>query len=220
MDNTTKEWFDPSTVKVERTADVEGWQTDEELVRLSGAPKGSVLRVSVNDKGAIELRVSNPSVLGEDMVRVLVQEADGFAFHIVNAVFVLKEELLARGIGPRSVTIELLQAKALGYITRVKTWAIGNRATFEGEPPLRGYYVWPLMGFDAPVPAELLTHPGLPPALPEPPTLQGLFETEAGEGFWLKHGDSLWVEFDLREGSTSWKRLARYTSERNIDVQP
>jgi len=220
MDNTTKEWFDPSTVKVERTAEVEGWQTDEELVRLSGAPKGSVLRVSVDDDGAVELRVSNPTVLDEDMVRLVVQEEDGYAFHIVNAVFVLKGEMLAQRIGPRSVTIELLQAKALGYITRVKTWAIGNRSTFEADPPLRGYYVWPLMGFDAPVPAALLTHPELPPGLPEPPTLQGLLKTEEGEAFWLEHGDSVHVEFDLREGSTSWRRHLRYTSERNIEVQP
>lgn len=220
MDKTTQAWFDPVTVRVERALGLEAWQTDEELVRLSGAPRGSVLKVSITEDGAIELRVVNRVVLGEDMVRVLVQEPDGYAFHIVNAVFVLNEALLSLGIGPRSVSIELEQARQLGYITRVKTSAVGDWASFHADPPYRGYYVWPRMGFNAPVPSMLQQHPDYPQGLGDSPTLLDLLEVDGGEVFWLVHGSSIQVEFDLKDGSASWKRHARYTSERNIEVQP
>jgi len=220
MDKITKEWFDSSTVELLRAPELAGWHTDAELIRLSGAPRGSRVSARVNAGGAVELRVSNPDILREDMVRLVVQEADGYAFHIVNAVFVLNGDLLGKGIGPRSVTIEVMQAKQLAYIMRVRTFAVGNKHAFDAELPLRGYYVWPLMGFDAAVPAALLSHPDLPRSLPPSPTLLQLFQTERGEAFWLEHGESLWVEFDLKDGSASWERHRRYTAERRIEVRP
>lgn len=220
MDKTTQAWFDSSTVTVARGAGLEAWQTDEELVRLSGAPKDSLLSVTINANHAIELRVSNPQILREDMVRLLVQEEGGYSFHILNAAFVINDWLLSRGIGPRGVAIQLRQARQLGYISRVRTWAVGNRRTFEAESPLRGYYVWPMMGFNAPLPKHLLDHDDLPQGLDARSTLLDLLASDEGESLWLEQGDSIWVEFDLRFPSRSWERLARYTQQRNIEVHP
>lgn len=220
MDKITQAWFDTSTVRVERGPELLGWHSDEELIRLSGAPRDSRLKVSVLPEGAIEFRVSNTKVLREDMVRLLVQEADGYAFSLVNAVFVLQDHLLGRGIGPRSVILELEQARQLGYITRVKTWAIGDEASFFADPPLRGYYVWPLMGFNAPLPEVLRKHPKLPLHLGCSPSLADLLDAPGGDLFWLTFGSSAWLEFSLGASSKSWKRLRRYTSERHIEVNP
>lgn len=220
MDKTTQAWFDPATVTVVRVPGLNDWHTDEELVRLSGAPRDSMLKVSITEEGAIELRVVNHDLLGEDMVRVLVQESDGYAFHIVNAAFVLNDALLSKGIGPRSICLELEQARQLGYITRIKTHAVGDWASFDTNPPYRGYYVWPRMGFTAPVPSALLQHPELPQGMGDNPTLLDLLASDDGDAFWLKHGETIKVEFDLSDGSASWKMYARYIEERNIEVQP
>lgn len=220
MDKITQAWFDTSTVRVERGPELLGWHSDEELIRLSGAPRDSRLKVSVLPEGAIEFRVSNTKVLREDMVRLLVQEADGHAFVLVNAVFVLHDRLLGRGIGPRSVAIELEQARQLGYITRVRTWAVGDQSSFFSDLPLRGYYVWPLMGFDAPLPQELLGHPDLPLHLGCSPSLADVLDAPGGDVFWFTCRSSIWLEFSLAAGSKSWKRLRRYTSERHIEVNP
>ncbi|ALV06756.1 hypothetical protein [Roseateles depolymerans] len=220
MDETTKAWFVTSTVTVKRHRDLEGWLSDEELIRLSGAPKNSILNVSVLDGRAIELRVTNSDILREDMVRLLIQESDGYSFHVLNAAFVINDWLLSRGIGPRGVVIQLHQARELGFIRCVRTWALGNRASFEAEVPLRGYYVWPLMGFDAPIPKHLIDHPELPTQIDRHSSLLDLMSTPEGGAFWFEHGETLWTEFDLRPSSRSWRRLAQYTEDRHIEVLP
>ncbi len=218
MDDTTKAWFDHSTVTVHRDPSLEGWLSDEVLVRLSGAPKNSVLRVGVVHERGIELRVQNPDVLREDMVRQLVQEEDGYAFHILNSAFVINDWLLSRGIGPRGVAIQLHEALQLKFIRRVRTWAVGNRATFESEQPLRGYYVWPMMGFDAPVPLHLRYQHGFPLDANKQTSLLDLLDTAEGQAFWFEHGETIWTEFDLNPSSRSWKRLRAYIDDRKIKV--
>lgn len=223
MDMATTQWFDVESVTVERAADLEGFLTDEELINLAGAPMGSTLKASVTDEGAIELRVSNSTLLDEDMVRLLVQEEEGFVFYIVNSVFVLQNSVLGKGIGPRSIAIELEQARALNkeevLFTRVQTLAVGDRTTFHASPPLRGYYVWPRMGFDAPLPAALLEHQGLPTGLGSSPTLLDVFDVEGGDEFWFEYGSTIKVSFDLAAGSRSWQCHANYAAARNIEVQ-
>ncbi len=39
MDEITKKWFDVSMVRVTRARELHGWYSDEEVIRLSGAPK-------------------------------------------------------------------------------------------------------------------------------------------------------------------------------------
>lgn len=218
MDATTQKWFNSSTVKVERDPTLQGFHTDEELIRLSGAPANSTLKVSVIRDVSIELRVVNPTVVKE-MVRYVFQEPGEYAFYIVNAVFVLQDNLLSKGIGPRSISIQLEQAKELGY-KRVQTFAVGDWPNFNAAMPLRGYYVWPLMGFDAEILSTLLQHPSFPNGLSATPNLLELFATTQGEKFWLIYGSSIHVKFELAAGSGSWIRHAKYVWQRNIKVTP
>lgn len=220
MDETTAAWFDAAKVDVIDVApELEGWLSNEQLVRLSGAPNGSTLTVRLTLEGLVELKVENPALLAEPMIRLIAQEADGFAFYIVNAVFVLNEDYLGQGIGPRSVSVEIQQAKDLGF-TKIRTFAVGDWASFHADPPLRGYYVWPSMGFDGPLPEELRTHPELPQELLGSTTILELFASEAGEDFWMEFGSSVHVEFNLEDASPSWERHWRYTEKRDIKVLP
>lgn len=77
-----------------------------------------------------------------------------------------------------------------------------------------------MMGFDARLPLSLLAHPAFPPTLRHGQTLLELLKSDAGEVFWLENGDSLLVEFDLKDGSESWIRLSHYMKQRNIEVLP
>lgn len=220
MDKTTKDWFDVSDTRLHRSPSLVGWHSDEELIRLSGAPRGSDVTAAVTVEGQIELKVENATMLAEPMVRLIVQEADGYVFHIVNAVFVLNSDYLNKGLGPRSVSIEIWQAKELGYFSRIRAFAVGNWENFDTEEPLRGYYVWPMMGFDADIPQTLLARPDIPESFKRCKRLLELLDLPGGEAFWLQHGESLWVEFNLADDSASWKRHQGYTERKHIEVKP
>lgn len=220
MDGITAAWFDAAKVEVvDLLPELDGWLSHDELVRLSGAPNGSKLTVRATDDGLVELKVENPELLSEPMIRLIAQEEDGFAFYIHNSVFVLNDAFLGRGIGPRSVSVEIQQAKELGF-TKILTFAVGDWANFHAAEPLRGYYVWPAMGFDGPIPEALRQHPELPPELLGSTRVLQLWASEAGSDFWMEFGSSLHVEFNLEDGSESWERHWRYTAERDIKVIP
>jgi hypothetical protein len=102
MDEVTKKWFDVAMVQVHRAPELDGWYADEELIRLSGAPRGSRLEVNPSTDGTIMLRVVNQDLLCEPMVRRISQEANGrYVFEIHNAAFVLRPEFRQQGIGAR-----------------------------------------------------------------------------------------------------------------------
>jgi hypothetical protein len=220
MDRTTKTWFDAKAVRLNCHDGLGAWMTDEQWIRLSGAPSNSVVTVSVNSSHQVELKVENSVILAEPMIRLIIQEVGGYAFYIRNAAFVLNGNHMGKHLGARSICMEIQQAKELGFFSKIQTHAVGNWGAFHGKEPLRGYYIWPMMGFDARLPLSLLAHPAFPPTLRHCQTLLELLKSEAGEVFWLENGDSLLVEFDLKDGSESWIRLSHYMKQRNIEVLP
>lgn len=219
MDAITRKWFDVATVEVVRAPELALWHSDEELIRLSGAPAGSCLAATVTSCGAIELVVKNESLLAEPMVRRIVQEADGYAFHIVNAVIAMNASSIGHGIGSRSVYVELFEASRHAHFRRVRALAVGDARSRVGDRPLSGYSLWPRMGFDADLPEPLKDHAQLPDRHRGDLRLLQLIATAEGAAFWERHGSSLWVEFDLREGSDSWRTLRTFLDERQIEVK-
>jgi len=73
-----------------------------------------------------------------------------------------------------------------------------------------GYYVWPRLGFDGPLPAGL----GLPPGLAGARTVQELLARPGGVAWWRDHGVRVEVAFDLQPGSRSWDILRAYLARR------
>jgi len=221
MDEVTKKWFDVSMVRVTRAPELHGWYSDEELIRLSGAPKGSHLDVAPNSDGQIELQVTNQDLLCEPLVRRISQAIDGgYVFEIENAAFVLRSKFRRQGIGTRSVAIELHEAQRLSLFTKVVVNAVGDSSSMTGPMAMVGYYAWASMGFNALIPGELLEHPALPDDSRDCLDLLDLLRTRGGRKFWLSFGRSTQLEFPLKEPSRSWDHFRRYAMERNIEVTP
>ncbi len=219
MDAITRKWFDVATVRVRRAPELHGWHSDEELIRLSGAPRDSCLQVKVAQGGRIELRVDNQDLLCEPLVRSVVQVQDGgFVFEIHNKAFVLQPQFRGLGIGPRSVALELFEAQRLGYFSKVLVHAVGDWHHRRGIFAMNGYYVWAQMGFNAPMPQLLADHPDLPAACRDCKNIIDLFSTREGKHFWIRHGTTLNLEFPLGESSASWDRFRRFAEERKIEV--
>jgi GNAT superfamily N-acetyltransferase len=221
MDEITRKWFDASSVRVCRAPELQGWHSDEELARLSGAPRASELHVEPTDGGKIELRVVNQDLLCEPIVRNVAQVAhEGYVFEIQNKAFVLRQQFRGMGIGPRSVAIELHEAQRLKYFSKVVVNAVGDWHHRSGAFAMNGYYVWAKMGFNAVLPLSFRDHPSLPVACKGCRDVADLFSTVEGRDFWLRHGSTLDLEFPLEEASLSWKRFRRYAQERHIEVVP
>lgn len=219
MDAITRKWFDVATVRVHRAPELEGWYSDEELVRLSGAPKGSELHVAPMNDGRIGLQVVNPNLLCEPMVRRINQEKHGnYVFEIHNAAFVLRPQFRQLGIGARSLAIELHEALRLGHFSKVTTSAVGEWGSRSGPMAMVGYYAWARLGFSAPLPDDLREHAELPESCRGCREVQDLLEAREGQRFWLRYGRSLSMEFLLEETSTSWRHFRRYAQQRNIEV--
>ncbi|MFX1680526.1 hypothetical protein PV762_14900 [Mitsuaria sp. CC2] len=219
MDEITKRWFDVSMVQVHRAPELVGWYADEELIRLSGAPKGSRLEVAPISDGRIELRTINADLFSEPLVRAISQDKNGdYVFEIQNAAFVLRPQFRRLGIGTRSVAIELHEARRLAHFSKVWVSAVGDATSLEEPMAMVGYYAWARMGFNAPLPLDLSSHPSMPSAGRACSDLIGLLASSEGREFWRRFGRTLFMEFSLKKSSESWEHFLRYTKERNIEV--
>lgn len=221
-DEITKEWFKPETVRVAKhTSIVDGWLGDSiTIANLSGAPKNSEVHVS-DVGGMIEIRVRNPAILTEDMVRYIYQAKDGYKFHVRNAVFVLSDELRNLGLGARSFALEATTATQEGLFDKIITSAIGNFGTFTSANPgeqYSGYYTWARVGFDTPLPPDVLAY--CTGSLTNVTRLCDLMRTEAGRELWFEFGGSADMEFDLAPESACWNTLRTYMIEKGIRVLP
>lgn len=218
MDRVTAAWFDDKSVAVDRAPELADFMSDVNLIRISGAPRGSKVH-AFSDEHAIVFRVDN-ALFHEPVYLYLIQNSEpACSFYLKIAVFVLKEKFTNAGIGPRCVIRPLMEAPAWGRqhipITHIEVSAIGDATTFGLEKnALRGYYVWATMGFDGPLPAA--TRAKLPPPYRYCKSIGELVITEQGRDQWRMHGQSVDLSFNLRANSASWLQLARYMFYKGI----
>lgn len=219
MDATTAKWFDDTSL-VHRVPELKGFMTDEQITRLTGAPRGSVIWVSVENDG-VAFRIEN-DIFAEPMYRYLFQNLDGtYSFHLKNVVLVLTEDHTHEGIGPRCVIREIHEAANWSkdgiLITRIEVSAVGDYTHFgSATHPMRGYYVWPLLGFDGKIPNRVRTK--LRPEYQKYSKISELVASEDGRTAWRIHGESVDLAFDLATDSPSWRLLARYMKEKGIEL--
>lgn len=220
-DEITREWFCTETVVLEVEPALEGWLPNDSLIRLSGAPRNSKVKVSYLQDEAIELRVSNSSVLAEDMVRLIFQNEGSYSFYVQNSVFVLNQALRKSGIGARSFCIEVTEATELELFDHIETNAIGNYATMTAVNPdeqYNGPYSWARMGFDAEIPPYVLAY--CDEELSDLTRVHQLMALPRGREIWALHADSMWLQFNLKPDSECWKTLNSYMQEKGIRVIP
>ncbi|TFW28742.1 hypothetical protein E4L96_02040 [Massilia arenosa] len=220
MDRVTAKWFADASVTVHRAPSLEGFMTDAQLARIAGAPRDSIVNV-YPDGGGIALRVDN-RILAEPMYRYLFQNpGPPYSFHLRNVVLVLADEYTQAGIGTRCVVRQIIEAASWAragiYLTDVRVSAVGDLATFGLKPhPMRGYYVWPALGFDAFIPASSAVRLCQP--YQNCTRISELMTTAEGRKTWRLIGQSVDLSFDLKPGSASWRQLLSYMQAKGISL--
>lgn len=227
MDEQTKQLFDVDQVSV---IDEQGLLTThykkEEIVRLAGAPSGSVVEVldghvspdfePAAGETVISLVVSNDERLAAPMQRVVIRRADGSLF-LYNELFVLKPAARKEGLGTRSFALQAEAARALGFQS-IATVAV--RELYDNETgraiAADGYVTWPLMGYDGPIPDEVRAK--LPSAFRRCLTVRQLYDTPGGREAWALWGDKIALTFLLSDDE-SWRILEERLERKQIDVK-
>ena len=102
------------------------------------------------------------------------------------------------GLGTQLLANQVEAASRLG-IDHIEMYAARDDA-------LNGYYTWPRLGYDGPLPKSQRAQFGTE-------TVGELMKTEEGRAKWKEHGDGIDVSFDLAPGSNSRKVLDAYVAE-------
>lgn len=179
-----------------------------DLASLGGAGRGAVADIRVVGQ-AIEVQVFGP---GYRAVRQVYRSAADGRIVVRNLGSDVDRPQQRRGLARELLRREIETAQRLG--------ASEIRAEAARGGDLAGYYVWPRMGFDAPIPADLRAI--LPPGLRRARTLLDLMETEVGREWWREHGRTINVVFDLTRGSRSLAAWRSYRAERDpaVEIRP
>jgi hypothetical protein len=107
--------------------------------------------------------------------------------------------------------------------THIETYAAGHGYGTTGERPpegaYNGYYTWPRFGYNGRVHPDDISR--MPPdvqrnARAADNMISGVMSTKEGRDWWMGHGDSLNVKFDLTPGSYSQDTLNTYLKHRGI----
>ncbi|WP_165497771.1 GNAT family N-acetyltransferase [Pseudoduganella albidiflava] len=187
----------------------------EMLVKLTGAPDGSYLKVSRGtDEAELFHIVVRNRIFKYPSEYALANRSDGFGLELYVDSITLRDEYQNKGIGPRSMLLSLLEAKAQGfrYVSLTAAGSSNNRGTFWG------YYVWASMGFDAVLPSEILC--SLPERLSHVRRLAELMLDDEGRQWWYHPGGrAIDVEFDLSPDSLSWTVLRNYVEAKGISYE-
>lgn len=213
-DDVSRVWFNPSQVHVIADDAVLEIADEESLIRLSGAMSGSTVTATMTPK-RISMTVKNDAVMS--MVRHIEIRQDETL--IRNQVFQLEPGYRGKDFGARALTIQARAAQELGF-TAIELDATGDHmmATTRHERDQHsGYYVWPRLGFEAPIPAVALNR--LPEKYKGCVQISELMTTAEGQDDWFIYGDTLNnARFDVSHGSRSWEFLIAYCQQRNIRV--
>lgn len=142
-------------------------------------------------------------------IRKIVQAPGGKEIH--NSYIELKNK--GGGLGTKMLVHEVRNAIDAGF-TKITCEAAGNAADelqMQSRGKTSGYYTgyrhWPMLGFDGPIPLEVI----LPEQFKEAKTVLDLLSMPGGEEFWRQKGRQIdHAEFDLAPGSRSRKFLTRY----------
>jgi len=207
-DAITSTYFnDNSTVERDDEIEISGAPlSDKNLIRLGGAPDNSRVRVVRGDYGPV-IEVHN-ALFQTPAIRAIYEMEDGYGLYLYNEMFVLKPENQAKGIGARSLAMQVREAKSLGFS--------GLSLFGDGSPngELNGYYTWARLGFDATLSPHQQRQ--LPATLYGAKKLSDLMASKAGQDWWRQNGIPTEMDFDLTDDSPSMTILSKYLIEKGI----
>ncbi len=123
-------------------------------------------------------------------------------YHHIENVYV-KEAVQRHGIATEVHSRQVSWGSQVG-VKRLRLRA--NRSELD-----RGYLAWPILGYDGPIPEEILAE--LPERLQKLTTVQQLIADEEGQDWWHNVGDTVDLSFDLAPGSDQRQNWATYWTE-------
>jgi len=167
--------------------------TASDLADLAGAPPDATAKVILSTPSAITIEVRSRSL---NATRHLRSDGRGLPF-LENEKNRVREADRGKGLGSEAFAAQVEAASRLG-VDRIEAYAAQSAG-------FNGYYTWPRLGFDAPLPPSGPGGPlpGLPPGLAGARRLSDLMATPEGRAWWKAHGISLDVAFDPRPGGAS-----------------
>ena len=173
-----------------------------EYAGLAGAPDGANVDVgSLGDELYIESR--EPATTTYRAVQ-RISFTDSAPVVSIDAFHILARSMQRKGLGLEILARQISYAKHLG-VRCIET-------TAGRYPSENGYYTWPRFGFNGPLPESVKQK--LSPGLGHAREVLDLIETQSGRRWWIEHGVTLHVVFDLSDQSRSWKMLHRYLAAR------
>ena len=183
--------------------------SDADLADLAGAPHNARVLVSRVDgqAHAVRLSVESPYTVQHEVT--LLHFPDGTL--TVFKDFFKKYDNVPRGYGAFSTAIQVKAAARLRF-KEITGYAIGSKFMQD----FNGHYTWSRLGFNG----ELgqLKRESLPVSLQHSESLLDLMKTQEGRDWWYDHGDSHFINFDLKEGSRNHKVLRSYLQENNYII--
>ena len=171
-----------------------------EYAGLCGAPDDVVVEVDILGRGLC-LDFYQPEQFSCTGVR-LVRWREHAATLVNDGLHICGERLQQQSMGLQILRRELCHARRLG-IRHISATA-GRR---DDE---NGYYTWPRLGFDGPLPRPIFRQ--LPCHLRSARSVLDLMDTDSGRQWWREHGTTIQVVFDLASGSRSSRTFQRYLS--------
>ena len=178
----------------------------EDLATLIGAPDDALVTAYV-PKGTEHVSISMeiPGILtaSRDL------HGDYGPAEIRNHSIRIHPDYQRQGRGTKIFARQVEHAGKLG-VKRISCLAGADQ-----PPENNGYYTWPALGFDAEIPAGLAAK--LPEKLAGAKRLSELFASREGADWWLEHGITMEMRFDMDENSVSRKRLADYLASKRAE---
>ena len=181
--------------------------TIQDAANLAGAPDDAVVTASIaalHGQRIIEIVVENPII----RIKVLLYQSADARPVLDDDTVDVTPALQQQGYGTDFLGRQVEQAIRLG-IVEIRAYAVRDDRI--GDV---GYRVWPIFGFDAHLPREIIAR--LSPELATARKVSDLMKIRKGREWWIKNGDDINLTFDLRPNSPALRRFRAYLRRKDF----
>ena len=175
--------------------------TQEQAIAVTGAPNGADVWIRpANEFGPDAVMVLS-EFKGMETSSIIMRDGDKKV--IQHNLFDALPGTIDTDRGKIAAAREFFKVMATSIERARKAGFDELRFSADGDKghPLKGYTIWPRMGFDAPIPEKVLKK-GLPDGLKNAKTLLDLHETPEGTRFWAENGAPVDMKLDLKDRSS------------------
>jgi hypothetical protein len=202
--------------------------TAHDLVSVAGIPDGARVGVSTSEgvgKHAYIYAVGSTQVRNPDTGKMESKKYEAgrtISLHPDGTRSIHNDSFEGKGSGLAMFGRQVENATKWGF-THIDTYAAGQGSGTTGKRPeegkYNGYYTWPRFGYNGKVHPDDIER--MPPdvqrnAKAAGNMLSGVMSTKEGRDWWMGHGESKNLKFDLTPGSYSQDTLNTYLKHRGV----